>query len=309
MKKELLREFLNLFWLRPENGILLSVRANEILKFQDLIKGNSIDVSCGDGTFSFITNGGRFDVESDVFQSIKLPEKYRNENFDNFDHFEENYTMNIINEAPINYKYGVDWKNNLIQKASRLNFYENLLVHDNNFELPFENEYFDYIYSNSTYWVANFEQHIKDLVKKTKPGGTIVLEIKVDSIKKFTSYEYLPEMGKKFNDIIDAGRLSTWHGLKSLETLRLFFEKLSAEITLEEIKPVYGGELAFIWDIGMRPLFKPLSKMANSLDADIRKEVKSEWVDTFYDLFEYKVENYEADYDSAIEYLFVLRKK
>lgn len=309
MKNELLKEFLNLFWLRPENGILLSVRAREILAFSENIKGNSIDVSCGDGTFSFVTNGGRFNEKADIFQSIKLPDEYRKGNFDSFDYFDNSYEMQIKSSPCFKYSFGVDWKENLLKKADKLNFYEKLLVHDNNLKLPFEDNYFDYVYSNSAYWVEKFEQHIRDLIDKTKKDGLIVLEIKVDRIKIFSSLNYLKNMGDRFHKIIDAGRLSTWNGLRSLDDLRLFFSTFSNEIVIEEIKPIYGGDLAYIWDIGMRPLFKPLSKMANSLTTELRAEIKKEWVDTFYDLFEYRINNYQADDSTAIEYLFVLRKK
>lgn len=307
MKKELLREFLNLFWLRPENGILLSVRANEILKFKEFVSLNSIDVSCGDGTFSFITNGGRFSENSDIFQSVKLPKSYRKDNFDNFDYY-DNYHMEILKKPDVSFTYGIDWKENLLKKAQVLNFYDKLFVHDNNERIPLENESFDYIYSNSTYWVEKFEEHIQDLIRISKSNGILVFEIKVDRIKEYTSYNYLPNMGSKFHEIIDAGRLSTWKGLKSLDYLIDFFKSLD-DVIIEDIRPIYGEELALIWDIGMRPLFKPLYKMSSNIPNEIKNEVKKEWVNTFFDLFEYKIENYKANYNTAIEYLFVLRKK
>jgi len=287
--------------------LLVSLRSKKIQQYSHLVKLNSIDVSCGDGTFSFITNGGRLSENDDVFKSIVLPEGHRKDNFDSYNYYDDNYRMEIVKEADYNFSVGSDWKENLISKARKLNFYEKLLVHDNNFALPLEQNSFDYVYSNSSYWVDNFEGHINDLVSITKKDGLIALEVKVDNIKKYSSSNYIPFMGEKFHEIIDAGRLSTWKGLRSLSELNEFFSSLK-EIEIEDIQPIYGDDMAYIWDIGLRPLFKPLSKMANYLNEDNRLEVKKEWVSTIQDLFEYRIENYKANYSTAIEYLIVLRK-
>ena len=53
IRKKLLKQYLNWFWLRPESAILLALRGaayHDTLKFFDK---SSLDVSCGDGMFSF----------------------------------------------------------------------------------------------------------------------------------------------------------------------------------------------------------------------------------------------------------------
>ena len=87
------------------------------------------------------------------------------------------------------------------------------------------------------------------MLRLTKSGGHVVLELKTSEIIKQTSYQYAPFMGDEFNNIIDAGRLSTWGGLKSLLEYEQIFSKLDIEIVRRE--PIYGGMLARIWDIGM----------------------------------------------------------
>lgn len=267
-----LKEFLNIFWLRPENALLLSLRANSVIKFHKMIsEGNSIDVSCGDGFFSFITMGGKLGYETDMFQSINYSKGYRKGNFDSFDHFDEKYDVVIEKHPEFSFDYGSDWKENLIMKAKKLDFYNQLIVHDNNIPFPFDEESFSYIYTNSSYWVEKFEDHISDLIRMLKKDGLLVLEIKVDNILNFTSRKYLPLMSDKFHEIIDAGRLGTWKGLKSVDYLKTMFHNLSNEIVIEEFKPVYGGNIAKIWDIGLRPVFSPLAKMANNIDSNLRK--------------------------------------
>lgn len=93
------RQFLNHFWLRPENALLLALRAESFKKtfnFFDDAEA-SIDVSCGDGVFSFIANGGQISADSDMFRSLRFGK--REGDFDAFDCFDDTYKMNVIKEA------------------------------------------------------------------------------------------------------------------------------------------------------------------------------------------------------------------
>ena len=114
-------------------------------------------------------------------------------------------------------------------------------------------------------------------------------------------------MGHNFCDIIDAGRLSTWKGLRTLDEYRKIFEGIEGMRILSE-EPIYGDIMAYIWDIGLRPIFNPLAKLAGNVPLDLRSEVKQEWCSTMYDLTADLITNYEADGKNAIEWLFVLRK-
>ena len=60
--------------------------------------------------------------------------------------------------------------------------------------------------------------------------------------------------------------------------------------------------------LGLRPLFRPLAKMANSLSDDERVSVKEEWNQTFVELFMELLKTYEANDKSAVEYLVILEK-
>ena len=66
--------------------------------------------------------------------------------------------------------------------------------------------------------------------------------------------------------------------------------------------------MTIIWDIGLRPLFRPLAKMANSLSDDARVSVKEEWNQIFIELFTEILETYEANDKAAVEYLVILEK-
>ncbi|SNZ20135.1 methyltransferase domain-containing protein [Cohaesibacter gelatinilyticus] len=308
LRKEYLKEFLNWFWLRPENAILLAIRAEKYASTFNFFDEASLDVSCGDGAFSFIAAGGKFGIDTDMFQAIDISQK-RVGNHDAFDAYDNTYHVDIVKKPDVFYSHGSDWKQNLLNKSNALGCYQNLVLHDNNKKFAFDDESFGYIYSNSTYWVDSFEDHINDLCRVLKPGGRLVLEIKSKDILRFSLDQYaLKLFGKKSCALIDAGRRSTWMGLKEVDEYKNIFSKLpNMKVVREE--PVYGDLMSQIWDIGLRPVFNPLAKLANGVNRETRREVKTEWCETFYDLMEHFIVNYESEKETAIEWLFVLEKE
>ena len=57
----MLSQFLNLFFLRPENAIMTYRRGVSIKNLNiDWNSGVNMDSSCGDGVFSYVVAGGKF---------------------------------------------------------------------------------------------------------------------------------------------------------------------------------------------------------------------------------------------------------
>ena len=127
---------------------MLALRGEKYASTFDLFKGKTIDISCGDGAFSFIASGGKISSRCDMFNSINITQN-RHGNFDAFDHYDQSYNVEVASTPSINYNYGTDWKQTLLNKASALQYYDNLICHDNNNTLPFEDNSFGYVYSNS----------------------------------------------------------------------------------------------------------------------------------------------------------------
>ena len=306
-RKHLLKQYLNWFWLRPETAMLVALRADAYQKTFKYFDEKSLDVSCGDGVFSFIACGGEISKEQDMYQSLDLT-KERKGDFDVYDHYDNSYYLKTVKDPKYFYNYGSDWKKNLINKSKKLNFYKNFILHDNNLTMPLENEKFKYIYSNASYWVDNFESHLYDLVRLLKPGGHLVLEMKTTSIEKYSSFNYAKSiMGKEFCQIVDAGRRNTWKGLKSSTELDNIINKIpDVEVITKE--SLYGDIMAYIWDIGLRPLFRPIAKLVTNANLDIRNEVKEEWCNTVFNLTAEFVNNYQANEQESIEWLYVLKK-
>lgn len=54
--KEILKNFLNAYWLRPETALWRTLDVEAMRTFK--VTSPSLDLGCGDGTFSFIRAGG-----------------------------------------------------------------------------------------------------------------------------------------------------------------------------------------------------------------------------------------------------------
>ncbi|MGM0609149.1 MAG: methyltransferase domain-containing protein [Candidatus Muiribacteriota bacterium] len=309
MRTAFFKKFLNFFWLRPENALLLALRAEQYQSTLSLF-GNgkkSIDVSCGDGVFSFITLGGALSELTDMFRSLDLTKK-RGAGFDAFDSFDDEFLIEVEEPPKLKYEYGTDWKKNLLLKAKKLNFYNQLLHHDNNNSLPFPDESMEYVYSNSSYWVQNFEEHLLDLSRITTKKGHIILEIKTSEIMEFCSNKYAPFMGNKFHNIINAGRVETWKGLRSKDEILKIIDSIPNTQVIS-VYPIYGNIMAKIWDIGLRPIFYPLYRMSEKLTNEERVSVKREWCQIFEELFYDFLKQYECEEHDAIEFCVVIEKK
>ena len=220
-----LKNFLNLYWLRPENGLITTFKSKA---FEDLkFESPSLDLSCGDGLFMAIHLGAVFDDDFDYFKSTKAKEFSHDKMVDIYDDFNENYNVDFIKKPKIKIDYGSDWKQALLNKAEKLDLYKNLVLHDNNqLPLPFEDNYFKTIYSNSVYWVKQPEKLVEDIYRITSPGGMCSLEVLTPN-----RYEIL-------NQLTKLAYLEAGQQLKG----RNWFEQLWKKIPIQEQKECIKNE-------------------------------------------------------------------
>lgn len=164
----MLKELLNIYWLRPETALWRTIDIEVMKEFN--IKGNSLDLGCGDGVLSFIRAGGQFDNSFDDYQSIGNLDKFF-DNHDVHDTFLENYSPHVTKQADYKFSMALDHKENLLKKANRLDFYKGYIVHDANQTLPFEDNTFDSIFSNIVYWLDNPQKSFNEISRVLKEGG------------------------------------------------------------------------------------------------------------------------------------------
>lgn len=291
-----LKQFLNLYWLRPENGLLTTFKSLAIE--ESSIQKSSLDISCGDGLFMFLHLQGQFSDEFDYFTSTNAADFKHSSFVDIYDSFNSNYTVPIKKNPITTIDCGLDWKQNLLDKSSKLNLYDKLVLHDINFTpMPFSDESFDSIYSNSIYWINKPENLLDDISRLMKPKGRLILEVMTPS--HLTTLDKLSSLlSPTAISILDRKRRETTTGLKKYETWRQMF--LQKGFKIIEEKSVYPHHTIIdFWNIGLRPISHLLIQMSDNLSLIERSKIKKEWVDIFFELFkqflyidpDYSVEN------------------
>lgn len=278
---ELLRRYLNVFWLRPENAFWTVLRS---LAWQPVaMTPPSIDLSCGDGVFSFVHAGGAFGPSFDVFQSVGNLAEVTRENADMFDHAPDlTYRPEVTWRPAWAIDVGTDLKATALAKAAALGFYERLVQHDNNQPLPFADDEFQSIYCNSAKWVQNIEPFLREIARITRPGGTVVLHVKLDAIASYTLTPFRAQLGDDVLALLDRGRLATWPSLASRSEWERRFR--SARLEIVDATPLATRTHAHLWDVGLRPIAPLLVRMANELTPETRLSIKSDWIALFCEL-------------------------
>lgn len=279
LKTDLLRRFLNAYWLRPENALWMTLRSLTLANAS--WARPSIDVSCGDGIFSFLHLGGVLDPAFDVFTSVA---DVRGSQGDMFDHVAEGYHPRVRTPPQEQIDVGLDCKASMLAKASGLGLYQRFVEHDNNLPLPFEDTGFQTVYCNAAYWVAGIDAFLAELRRITSRTGKVILQVKLDSMKRCTLARHEPVLGKKFLEIIGGERFDCWPTLADRQTWEARFAH--ARLTVESATPFVTRTHAHLWDIGLRPIAPLLIRMANGLMPQIRASIKADWVDLFCELLQ-----------------------
>ena len=278
--RDKLRRFLNAYWLRPENAFWMTLRSDAM----DAVPMGrpAVDLCCGDGVFSFLHAGGRFTPDFDVFTSVDLPAHVTNDFADMFDYVDGDYRPKIIAPAVQRIDCGVDAKNALLTKASRLDLYDRLVLHDNNDPLPFETHTFETVYCNAAYWIERIDEFLSEIARITRPGGTIVLQVKLDDIRRYTLERHCDKLGDRWLNIIGRGRFDTWPSLCDRGTWEERFDRADLAVLAEV--PFVTRTHAHVWDVGLRPIAPLLTRAMNAINPHLRAEIKRDWVELFCEL-------------------------
>jgi len=299
-KDMLLRKFLPLNWLRPENVLMTVGRSYPLQKLP--FESPSLDVSCGDGLFSFITAGGSIEPAFDRF--LYLNTKGYHEHKDIHENYDaDKYSVPVTSPPVYRFTAGTDWKTSMIRKASELRFYDKLLLHDSNNIFDFKDELFMTIYSNSIYWVANSKGCIEEFKRMLVPGGKIYLQVITDAMLDFSFLQKLNCDGEWFH-IIDRGCKATYKSMKTKKWWLELFKNTGLQVL--EVIPTFSRLQANVRNIGLRPIAPYLIEMSNLIEKKHRDRIKSEYCNTMEKLIKPLVEVDPGD--NPVDFLFVLTK-
>jgi len=279
-RREMLRRFVQAFWLRPENAFWMTLRSETLAPYR--FETPSLDLSCGDGVFSFLHQGGTFDPGFDVFTGTDAWNRVAHEPVDIFDFFTERYRPLIQSRPREGIDVGTDWKSTMLAKAERLGFYGRLVEHDHNRPLPFKDDAFRSVYCNAAYWVVNIDGFLREIRRITRPSGRIVLQVKLDSMRRYTLAAHRRILGDRFLDILGGGRLESWPTIADRATWEARFAR--SALSVEEVTPFVTRTHAHVWNVGLRPVAPLLMRMADALNPTTRSSIKRDWVDLVCEL-------------------------
>jgi SAM-dependent methyltransferase len=273
-----LEQLLNVFWLRPETALWREIDIRTMSGFEVL--SPSLDLGCGDGTFSFIRAGGEFDRCFDAFRSVTKLEQFF-QHVDCFDAFDENLSVRVTKSPKYQIDVGFDHKSNLIKKAAQLGLYGSLKQGDANQPLPFPDETFNSVFSNIVYWLDSPRSVISEISRVLKPGGSACLMLPNITFPQFSFYNQLYVNGGdtrwEFLEMLDRGRFAdNIRQAKSLDEWQTMFE--CAGLKVERHHYHLSKFIIQTWDIGLRPLFPVLLEMSNELSPEKLLEIKAKWI-------------------------------
>jgi SAM-dependent methyltransferase len=248
------------------------------------LESPSIDLGCGDGVFSFLHGSGVLDPSFDVFTATAHLADVRDEHADMFDCAGDQYNPGILVPPAATFDVGLDLKPALLGKAKRLGGYGRLIEHDCNQPLPLEGGSFQTAYCNGGYWITRIDLFLSELRRITRPGGRVILQVKLDSMRRYTLEAFRPALGGRVLDLLDRGRADCWPTLTDRATWEQRFR--AAGLKVDDATPFVTRTHAHIWDVGLRPIAPMLVRMANALTPATRDSIKREWVDLFCELLE-----------------------
>jgi len=281
-REERLKQYLFAYWLRPENAMWMTLRS-EALAEVPLLRP-SADFCCGDGIFTFLHAGGVLDPTFDIFCVTKaeskadsLGNRVSSHSHDMFDCVSDAYCPTILEAPSEMVDEGMDLKDSLLEKASRLRFYNRTIAHDCNQRLPFVDESLQTIYCNSAYWVREIDRFLREIGRVLRPGGVAVLHVNLDTMKRCNLNEFRGVLGNRFLEIVTGDRLDNWVTLCDRATWERRFQQ--AGLSVKSQIPLATTTHARLWDVGLRPLAPLLVRLANAADPKTRAAVKRDWVE------------------------------
>jgi SAM-dependent methyltransferase len=255
--------------------------------------------------FSFITAGGEFSLDYDLYMNTKLEGFW--ENKDIYDACKvKDLKQFIIKKPRYSFTFGLDYKSNLLKQASLLGFYGGLIKCDAAKCLPFDGQHFKTVFSNMLYWINEPRRQLKEIYRILDNSGTAIICL---PNKKFFNYCFTYQWKRKRSvllRLLNRGRSESIKWVTSYKD----FSALARESGFKVIDhSYYLSPLTLrIWDIGLRPISPPLIKTANGLKKKDRRIIKKEWIDTLINILD---PIYQMEINSKAEggfHLFILKK-
>jgi trans-aconitate methyltransferase len=308
--RDYLREFMNVFWLRPETAVW---RACDCLALDGIeFRAPIADVGCGDGLFSFTRAGGKLDPSYDMFSQVGELDSFFDK-VDIYNHFQDGSAAPIVLRKP-DYRIdvGIDQKQALLRKAFSLGLYDQVREADANRLLPLEDSTYRTIFSNILYWLDDYPDTLKEMRRALTDDGQIIVHVPNSTLRDYSFYQRLHVRtgDPRWNwlHLIDRGRSDNIRQCHTFEDWQGIFAQ--AGLKVAHHRQYLSKLLLEAWDIGLRPISPFLIEMANGLTAEHRQQIKGRWIEELLPLLKpfCTLQTPEDDRHPPGFHLFVLEK-
>lgn len=305
MEYPLLRQYLSYAWLRPFTGLWDAAVGMQLSKIDFPMP--SLDIGCGDGVFSSIFMGTKYDEKFDIAAGMK------SEGRDLFDSYEEGkFRQFITEEPPRSFDIGIDIKESLVLKAAESGAYRTTRVDDGVLLKSIPSGTIGSAWSNVIKNFDDVEMAISNVHRVLKPGGFIVTQLPLPSM--LDNFYYYPQyMAEKD----EQKKMHLWkmtRGEPAYHPRYLTTEEWSDMFIRQGFSGVQVVGYAVnryilqMWDTGFRLFiheFAAFSKFLGRIDAlsTIKKTVVDWYLQESIPLLNYEKQTGHPDY-----YSFVLLK-
>lgn len=303
-KNHFLEPHLNVFWLRPEFALWFAIASEVISRYH--IVSPSLDLGCGNGLFSFITAGGKFSAEYDIYKNLSTRGFWKNK--DIYNSFVcKKIGRYIIKSPKGKFDFGLDHKRNLLKQADALGgYYETLKKHDANNPLPFRDEELKTVFSNILYWLRDPRLSLSEIHRVLQNGGKAILCMpNITFLQHCVSYRWA-EKKSMLLKVLNRGRSENMRCVTSYKDFAASARQ--AGFRVEDHTDYLSPLTLRVWDIGLRPLSPLLIKMTNKLKIQDRKAIKKEWMQTALSFLEPLCQEDSLSKAEGGFHLFLLRK-
>jgi len=283
---EYLRAYLNLLWLRPESAVLCACHAQVLSRYLDSGPDGSLaELCCGDGTFSFILQGGRFAPQWDAFEATTRFRRSGGSGNDIFDHFDESYRPQIEQPPFRHVDLGVDLRESMLRRAAALDLYRDLRAGD--LAKPMAPEppaYHRVLLLQSINHIPDPGRAASNLYAATAPGGVAYVTTYDPSFCEF--YAQLDRgFAPEWVGLVERNMRQAWPIQFSVDGWTALFR--TAGFRDISVVPLLNRQFAPVWNIGLRPLAPLLIRVAELARAHNQQElaeIKAEWTGLFREL-------------------------
>ncbi|WP_299290871.1 methyltransferase domain-containing protein [Nitrosopumilus sp.] len=276
---QILKNFLNLYWLRPETAIWRTLDAIQMknIAFQKPL----LDAGCGDGSFSFTLFSGETSKSFDVYSTISSTKDF----FSGKDIHNQNSFVKpkITKKSSLKINVGMDWKSNLLDKAKSYGLYNKLIKHDMNKKFPFEENSFNSVFSNVLYWLKDPIFSLSEINRILKNNGQVIIFVPDKKFQNFLIFNHFLKTKSKWAKILDRGIHDNIKHCYTNQEWKKIFSTSGFEISHHSTH--LSKNLIKFWSIGLRPYSPFLIEMANKLDNLERKRIKNRLINELYPLF------------------------